>query len=90
MLLVPVTIQICRLLSPEERTSLLQGGALKLIDDDSWRVRCMIAVKFRELLEIAGGKIGFDEFIQLLKDEEGEVRSAAVAHITGTYLETKE
>lgn len=49
LLAVESFIAIASLLSNEQRKELLKPGLLNLVNDKSWRVRCMVAEKFNEV-----------------------------------------
>ncbi|KZT44349.1 ARM repeat-containing protein [Sistotremastrum suecicum HHB10207 ss-3] len=87
LLTVEDLITIAQQLGPAEVGSQLLPQLRSSVTDKSWRVRYMVANHFVELAEAVGPVIVRDEmvtaFVQLLKDNEAEVRTAGAGQIPG-------
>jgi len=87
LLTVEDLIVLATQFSPEEVEANLLEPLRRSATDKSWRVRYMIASHFVELAEAVGEEIVrsdmTDAFVQLLKDNEAEVRTAGSGQIPG-------
>jgi serine/threonine-protein phosphatase 2A regulatory subunit A len=90
LLTVEDLIVIAKRLTPAEIKEQLLRQIRQSIGDKSWRVRYMAANHFNELSEALGVELVREEligqYVQLLKDNEAEVRSAASTQIPGNML----
>lgn len=87
LLTVEALIVIAQQLTPPEVKDQLLKQIRTSISDKSWRVRYMAANHFNELAEAVGSELVREEliglYVQLLKDSEAEVRTAAAGQIPG-------
>lgn len=87
LLTVQDLIAIAEVLDHEETKNYLLPSIRSAVQDKSWRVRYMVADHFVKLAEATGEDVVRDElvmaFVQLLKDNEAEVRTAGAGQIPG-------
>lgn len=92
LLTVEGLIVIAQQLTSAEVKDQLLKQIKSTISDKSWRVRYMAANHFNELAEAVGNELVREEliglYVQLLKDSEAEVRTAAAGQIPGTRSST--
>lgn len=90
LLTIPDLIAISANLSPEETKEHMLDSIRSAVADKSWRVRYMVANEFVGLAESSGEAIVKEElvgaFVELLKDQEAEVRTSAAAQVPGQSL----
>lgn len=81
LLAVEAAVSVAKLLSAQEKETLMMPTLRQSWQDKSWRVRYMVADKFVPLQEALGQDIAkvdlIPAFVKLLKDQEAEVRTAA-------------
>jgi serine/threonine-protein phosphatase 2A regulatory subunit A len=86
-LTIPDLIAITSNLNADETKEHMLDSIRNAVTDKSWRVRYMVANEFVALAESVGEAIVKEElvgaFVGLLKDQEGEVRSAASSQVPG-------
>eukprot|EP00930_Biecheleria_cincta_P020909 TRINITY_DN1560_c0_g1_i1.p1 TRINITY_DN1560_c0_g1~~TRINITY_DN1560_c0_g1_i1.p1 ORF type:complete len:593 (+),score=108.30 TRINITY_DN1560_c0_g1_i1:70-1848(+) len=79
---VHATLVIARMLNPEENRQHTVERIKDAVEDRSWRVRLTVAKNFDQLCEAFGPELTAQKlmtpFIQLMKDNEQEVRKEAV------------
>lgn len=87
LLTIPDLIAIASGLSEAETKQHLLDTLRASVQDKSWRVRYMVANEFVGLAEAVGEGIVREElvgaFVNLLKDNEAEVRTAGASQIPG-------
>ncbi|RUP43613.1 armadillo-type protein [Jimgerdemannia flammicorona] len=90
LLTVECLVAVAELLQPDECKVYLLGTLRAMVSDKSWRIRYMIAQKFVELANAVGEDIIKEDlvtaFVHVLKDNEGEVRTAASGQVPGVYF----
>lgn len=83
-------ISIAEVLGTPDCKPHIMGTLKSLCSDKSWRVRYMVADKFVALATAAGAEIIKEElitaFVNILKDNEAEVRTAGAAQLPGMFL----
>ncbi|KAJ3357795.1 hypothetical protein HDU83_002923 [Entophlyctis luteolus] len=93
LLTVEGLISIAEILTPEETKSLLLIILRNMCIDKSWRVRYMIAERFVAVSKAVGADIIKEDlihaFVQVLKDNEAEVRTAASTQSPGLKIVRK-
>lgn len=89
LLTVEVLIAIAEAVPKEQQTShgVLLSALRSLFEDKSWRVRYMVADRFEQIAKAVDEEVIARDlvpaFVKLLKDTEGEVKSAAAGQIPG-------
>lgn len=85
LLAIEATVNVAKLLSMEDVTASLLQTIKTAFDDRSWRVRYMVADKICDLQKSFGPNISRTDitpgFVNLLKDQEAEVKSAACSRV---------
>ena len=93
LLTIPDLIAIASGLSEAETKQHLLDTLRASVQDKSWRVRYMVANEFVALAEAVGQGIVREElvgaFVNLLKDNEAEVRTAGAGQIPGELNESE-
>lgn len=87
LLTIEILIAIAKRLDAQKNRDTLLEPLKSLARDKAWRVRYMVASKFVEVCDAIGEDIVRAElvqtFVDLLKDNEGEVRTAAAGEVPG-------
>ena len=89
LLTVEVLIAIAEAVPKEQQSShgVLLTALRNLFEDKSWRVRYMVADRFEKIAKAVDEEVIARDlvpaFVKLLKDNEGEVRSAVAGQIPG-------
>lgn len=89
LLTVEVLIAIAEAVPKEQQTShgVLLTALRSLFEDKSWRVRYMVADRFEQIAKAVDEEVIARDlvpaFVKLLKDTEGEVKSAIAGQIPG-------
>ncbi|XP_072125789.1 serine/threonine-protein phosphatase 2A 65 kDa regulatory subunit A beta isoform-like [Mobula birostris] len=80
LLAVEACVSIAQLLPQEDLEALVMPTLRQAVDDESWRVRYVVADKFSEVRKTVGPEIAENDLVpafqNLLKDCEAEVRAA--------------
>ncbi|KAH9259782.1 hypothetical protein BASA81_002204 [Batrachochytrium salamandrivorans] len=84
LLVCPIGIAICKRLG-SSTSGMVSAQCITLAADKGWRVRWSVAQVFHELLGTSSNPNDLlPSFVQLIKDVEPEVRTAATANLTKT------
>ncbi|CAG8503799.1 11723_t:CDS:10 [Diversispora eburnea] len=90
LLTVEDLVAIAEILTKEESKIYLLQTLRSMVSDKSWRVRYMIAENFVKIAKAVGDEVTREDlvlaFVNLLKDNEAEVRTAASGQVPGKTI----
>jgi len=84
-------IQMFHLIKDSTKCDELKLTIRHLCHDQSWRVRFLAASEYYQICNRLGGESMLEQYLQLLKDQEAEVRAAAASQLhrlaSGGYID---